>query len=339
VRSNRKPMPSNKEIIISGIKPTGRLHIGNYLGAIKQWVELQHSHTCYFFIADWHSMTDVYDPKTRYQEVLDMAASLLALGIDTDASTLFVQSRVLEHTELCWIFNTITPMAYAERMTQYKDQAQAQKKNVNVGLFDYPVLQAADILIYKATAVPVGKDQVQHVELTRDIARFFNSRFGKTFSEPKALLTATEKVMSPLDPEKKKMSKSLGDAHCLYLDDAPGALQQKLRRVVTDTGPSGKGRKSPGVENLFALLNIFGSIARVQAFELAYAEGTIRYAELKNAVADAIASSFAEFRKKKEKILADTVSLERLLEQGAVRAQKIARDTMREVRKKTGLSN
>ncbi len=329
-------MSSSKEIIVSGIKPTGRLHIGNYLGAIKQWLELQKTSTCYFFIADWHALTDIYDPHARYEETLDVAASLLALGIDPKKCTLFLQSRAMEHTELCWVFNTLTPMALAERMTQYKDQSKVQKKNVNVGLFDYPILQAADILMYKADKVPVGKDQIQHVELTRTIARFFNNRYGKTFPEPRALVTPLARVMSLQEPT-KKMSKSLGDTHCIYLDDTPDTIQKKLRRAVTDTGPIEDGKRSAGIENLFTLLHEFGTKDHVQSFEDAYVQGTIRYADLKDTVALAISTTLADFRKKKETLLSNPRSLEKILDAGAKKSQKIAGDTMQEVRRKMGL--
>src|SRR3990167_984899 len=185
-------------VIVSGIQPSGKLHIGNYLGMLSNAVKLQDEYHCYYFVADMHSLTENYRPQDKPQQILDAVMDLLALGVDPEKSVIFIQSQVPEHAELAWYFNTITPIASLERMTQYKDKTGRQKENINVGLFDYPVLQAADILMYRATAVPVGKDQDQHVELTRQIARFFNNRFGQTFTEPKTLHTDTPKVMSLL---------------------------------------------------------------------------------------------------------------------------------------------
>ncbi|MEK7178455.1 MAG: tryptophan--tRNA ligase, partial [Patescibacteria group bacterium] len=188
--------------IISGIQPSGKLHIGNYLGAIKNWLKLQRDskNECFFFIADYHSITENCDPKQKSKEILDLATDLLALGLDPKKSVIFQQSQILFHTELAWIFNTIVKIPELERMTQFKDKAKEQKQNINIGLFDYPVLMAADILIYKAEAVPVGEDQIQHLELTREIARRFNDKFGKIFPEPKSILTETPKIMSLTDP-------------------------------------------------------------------------------------------------------------------------------------------
>src|SRR3989338_5443670 len=195
-------MKSTKPVIFSGIQPTGNLHVGNYLGAIKNWVELQNSgkYDCFFCIVDYHSLVGNMSSEERRKQITIVAAELLALGIDPKKSTFFIQSAVSEHTELAWILNCVTSMGELQRMTQFKDKSETQSKNVNVGLFAYPVLQAADILLYKGNRVPVGQDQVQHIELTREIARWFNSRFDKFFPETKALLTETPKIMSLLDP-------------------------------------------------------------------------------------------------------------------------------------------
>src|SRR3989344_2452365 len=187
-----------KPVLISGIQPTGRLHLGNYLGALKQFVELQNSgkYQCFFFIADYHSLTQDFDPKQKTKEVLDVATTYLAAGLIPKKSTIFVQSQVPEHTELAWILNTITPFGELRRMTQFKDKSDSQSENINVGLFDYPVLMAADVILYDAQFVPVGEDQLQHLELTRELARRFNNRFGKTFTEPHPILAKTPRVMS-----------------------------------------------------------------------------------------------------------------------------------------------
>src|SRR3989338_545840 len=319
-----------KEIILSGIQPTGKLHIGSYLGALKNFVALQDQHECYFFIADYHSITENYEPNIKPQQVMELATDFLAAGLNPKKCTIFVESHVAEHTELAWIFNCVTPISYLERMTQYKDKANQQQKNINVGLFDYPVLQAADILMYRVTAVPVGQDQDQHVELTRQIARFFNNRFGQTFTEPKTIHTDTPKVMSLLTPE-KKMSKSLGDNHCLYIDDEPKVIAAKLAKAVTDTG-DGQGL---GARNLLDLIKIFSDDKTYKKFQAEKNSGALKYSELKEILAQDIADYFADFRKRKKQISQKEV--EKTLADGAKKAQAIAQKTMTEVRIKIGL--
>ncbi|HRH23736.1 MAG TPA: tryptophan--tRNA ligase, partial [Candidatus Magasanikbacteria bacterium] len=227
---------AKRPVIVSGIQPTGNLHIGNYLGAIKNWVDLQNSgkYDCYFFIADLHSLTGTRSASERKAQILRTASELLAAGIDPKKSTFFVQSHVPEHTELGWIFNCVTPIAELERMTQFKDKSQSQAKNINVGLFTYPTLMAADILLYRANAVPVGQDQTQHAELTNDIARWFNKNYSTYFSPVKPVFTETPKIMSLLEPV-KKMSKSLGEGHVIELADELEVIEKKLKKAVTAT--------------------------------------------------------------------------------------------------------
>jgi len=319
-----------KEIILSGIQPTGKLHIGNYLGALKNFVELQNKYECYFFIADYHSITENYDPKEKQQQIKNLAKDFIAAGLDPKKCTIFVQSEISEHMELAWVFSCVTPIAYLERMTQYKDKASRQKENINVGLFSYPVLQAADILMYKANVVPVGQDQDQHVELTRQIAKFFNNRFGKIFPEPKTLHTQTPKIMSLLAPD-KKMSKSLGDGHCIYIDDQPEIIAKKLSKAVTDTG-DGNGL---GAQNLLDLLKIFSSKEVCDKFFTDQQSGNLRYSDLKDQLSTDVASYFNEFRKTKEKI--SDKQIEKILSKGATKAKKVATQTIKEVRVKIGL--
>ena len=310
-----------KQTIFSGIQPTGRLHLGNYLGSLRHFVELQTKHDCYFMIADYHSITEDYDPRRKRAQTLELAAEFLAAGLDPKKCTIFVQSDVPEHLELAWIFNAITPISLLERMTQYKDKAARQTKNINVGLFDYPVLQAADILLYHATAVPVGADQDQHLELTREIVRLFNNRFGATFTEPKTLHTNVPKVMSLLAPD-KKMSKSLGDAHCIHLDDEPDVVAAKISKAVTDTG----GGTSLGAKNLLTMSEAFSSKKTYESFLADSAEGTLQYAKLKQTLAKDIAGYFADFRAEKKKLGAKRV--EAILAAGKKRAAKTALKTM-----------
>ena len=325
-----------KPIIVSGVQPTGNLHIGNYLGAVKNFVDLQNSgkYEMYIFIADLHSLTGNMDADTRREQVLRTGAELLAIGIDPKKTTLFVQSHIQEHTELGWVFNCVTPIMELERMTQYKDKSKQQAKNINAGLYTYPVLQAADILLYHGNVVPVGQDQVQHVELTRVIARNFNKRYTEYFPEAEALLTKVPKVMSLLEPE-KKMSKSLGEGHVIDLCDETEVIEKKLKRAVTATIG---GDKAPGVVNLLMLLEKFGDKGIGDKFVLAEKNGSIRYGDLKQAVGDAISNYFADFRAKRKALLADTKKLNEILVSGADKARSVAEKTMEDVRKLVGIS-
>ncbi len=324
-----------KKIIFSGIQPTGNLHIGNYLGAVKNWVDLQNSgeYQCYFCIVDYHSLTGNMSAQERHDQILRTAAELIAAGVDPDRSVFYVQSHVPEHTELGWIFNTVTPIAELERMTQFKDKSAQQAKNINAGLFTYPVLQAADILLYHGTHVPVGVDQVQHVELTRDIARWYNKKYDKYFPETKHVLTEVPKVMSLLEPN-KKMSKSLGLGHVIELADEPDVIHKKLKKAVTATEGGGD---APGVENLLGLLKQFGSEEVHQTFVDAEKSGDIRYGDLKSALAEEVGNYFADFRDKRNELLEDHDALAEILMKGAASAREVAQATMEDVRKMVGI--
>jgi len=331
-----------KEVIVSGIQPTGNLHIGNYLGAVKNFVDLQNSgkYEMYIFIADLHSLTGNMDAETRKKQILILAAELLAAGIDPKKTTLFVQSHVQEHTELNWIFNCVTPVSELYRMTQFKDKSEKQDKNINSGLLTYPILQAADILLYHGTLVPVGQDQIQHVELTRDIGRWFNKRFPASlaggceyFSETKHLLTEVPKVMSLLEPS-KKMSKSLGQGHVIELADEPDVIEKKMKKAVTAT-EGGEG--APGVQNLLLLLKYFGDENSYNDFLQAEIDKTIRYGELKSAVAKALIEHFFDFRKRRSELLKDHNELAEVLVLGAKKAKKVATNVIEDVRKLVGI--
>lgn len=325
-----------KKIVFSAIQPTGNLHIGNYLGALRNWVELQKNkdYDCYFCIADYHAMTGDKTAQDRREQIILMAAELLALGIDPKKSTFFVQSHVPEHTELAWIFNTVTPVAELERMTQYKDKSQKQVKNINTGLFTYPTLMAADILLYRTNFVPVGEDQIQHVELTRNIGRWFDNKYSKNyFAEVKPLLTEIPRVKSLLEPT-KKMSKSYGENHVLELADEPEVLLAKLKKAVTATEP---GQKSPGVENLLLLLKNFGSEDVYKNFIKAEKNATIKYGELKQVLAQVIGEHFEDFRENRTQYLDDRGYLATILAEGQEKAGKVAKATMKDVRKLIGI--
>jgi tryptophanyl-tRNA synthetase len=323
-----------KEIIVSGIQPTGSLHIGNYLGAIRNWVNFQDEYKgrCWFFTADYHSMNepDLFADWPRLS--LELGAELIAAGLDPKKAVLFHQKDVPETTELTWMFDTVVPITFLERMTQFKDKS-ARAKTINTGLLNYPVLQAADILIYGGNRVPVGEDQVQHVELTRDIARLWNNRFGETFPEPKPILTKTARVMALNFPE-RKMSKSIPGS-AVMLADSPDEIRAKVRKAVTAT-TAPEGVMPPGVANLFEIFTEFGPSDEVAKFRKQYDAGTIRYSELKDAVADHIIAYFADFRVKKAELMAHPNEVKKIFERGGKKARERAQETMEIVRKKIG---
>lgn len=320
--------------VFSAIQPSGELHIGNFLGALKNFVELQDKYDCFFFIADYHSITENYDPKEKPKQIMSLALDFLAAGLDPKKCTIAMQSQIPEHTELAWIFNTITPMSLLERMTQYKDKSQKQAQNINVGLFDYPVLQAADILIYKAGLVPIGQDQVQHLELSRNIAHFFNNKFGETFPEPQPLLTETPKIMSLLDPL-KKMSKSSGPKSYIAINDSPKTIKEKMKKAITDAGISKE--ITPATKNLFLLLEILGKKEHYETFLAEHKKGTIKYSLLKDTLTLDIADYFAPFRAKRKELEAKPEYVKEILSNGAEKTRKIAQVTMQEVKEKIGL--
>jgi len=333
-------MASKELLIVSGIQPSGSLHIGNWAGSLRNWVDLQEAHPerCLFFIADYHAMTVAYDPKDQQDRILDLAASILALGIDPKKSTLFVQSDVPEVTELAWIFNTVTPVAEMERMTQYKDKAAKHVKNINMGLLDYPVLQAADILVYGGDAVPVGQDQVQHVETTRVIARNFNKRFGAVFPEPKALMNDTPKVMSLTEPT-KKMSKSGLEKSYIALDDEPETIAKKMKAVPTE--PTGvvteEALKTEEFAGVALLLDLIEMCEGKAARKAALAESPVKYGDLKKRAAETVSARFADFRAKKKELLKNPDRVRMVLASGGAKARAHAKQMMQTVLHATGL--
>ncbi len=317
----------------SGIQPSGRLHIGNYFGAIKQWIGLQDSYEPVFGIVDLHGMTVRYDPKDLPGRVLDAAASYLAAGLDPSRSIIMLQSLVKEHLELAWIFNCVTPMGRLSRIPTFKEKVRENPDNVNMGLFGYPVLMAADILLYKSEIVPVGEDQVPHLEFTREVARRFNSIFGETFQEPAEVLSKGAKIMG-VDGV-NKMSKSLDN--CIYLDDTDEEISKKLATAMTD--PARKGREDPGnpdICNIFGYHKLF-STPEEQAH---CAEGCrtagIGCVDCKKIVAAHIQEIVAPIRERRIELLEKPSEVRDILTAGADRARPIAQETMREVRDKVG---
>jgi tryptophanyl-tRNA synthetase len=318
----------------SGIQPSGELHIGNYLGAVRNWVRLQEEYQCIFCVVDYHAITQDYDPKQMRQRVFDMVTDLLACGIDPERSILFVQSQVPEHTELCWVLNSVSQFGDMSRMTQFKDKSQRQADNINVGLFSYPVLQTADIVLYKATAVPVGQDQVQHVELARRIVRAFNRRWGKLFPEPEPVLSSTPKILG-LDG-KAKMSKSIGNT--IALGETDKQIRKKLARAVTD--PQRERREDPGdpeVCNIYALHKFFSDDERLEWVREGCTTAGIGCSDCKKALGDNIIELLTPIRNRKAELVEAPDHVSAVLAAGAERASTIAQRTMGEVRKKLGL--
>jgi len=328
---NQSPLPR----IFSAIQPTGSLHLGNYLGALKNWVSLQDSgsYECFFMIADYHALTGNQALEERRSQILRTTAEMLALGIDPERSTIFVQSHVPEHTELAWIFNCVTPISELERMTQYKDKSKRQVKNINTGLLTYPTLMASDILLYHSKYIPVGHDQIQHIELTNDVVKWYTKRFGKYFTPVKSLFTETPKVMSLLEPT-KKMSKSLGGDHVIDLADEPEVIARKLKKAVTATQGGGD---SPGVANLLHLYELFGESDTLAEFRRAERDGSIRYGELKQVLGNAIGAYFADFRVRRSELMNDHDEVGEVLSRGMERARDVSRVTMERVRSMIGV--
>ncbi len=325
-----------KPVLVSGIQPTGRLHIGNYLGALKNFVELQNSgkYYCYFLIVDLHSLTEPFEPKEKSKQILELAAEYMAAGLNPKQSIVFLQSQISAHSELAWILNTITPISELRRMTQFKGKSEAEKENANVGLLTYPTLMAADIILYDAKFVPVGDDQLQHLELTRTLVRKFNSRFGKTFVEPQPILTKTPRVMSLANPA-KKMSKS-DPQGCLFIDDSPEEIKKKISRAVTDSGSEVKydPEAKPAISNL---LEIYSAVSgkNIPALEKMFAGKG--YSEFKAVLGELISDHFASFRKKKAELIKKPATLVKILDAGSKKAGLIAKKKIIEVQKKVGL--
>ena len=322
--------------IFSGIQPTGQLHIGNYLGATKNWAELQAKHDCFFMIADLHALTTPQNPKEFSKTTLSKFIELLAVGLNPEKCVIFVQSHIKEHTELAWIFSTLTSLSELERMTQFKDKAKKQHTNVNAGLLTYPTLMAADILLYKTQGVPVGKDQTQHLELTRTIAKKFNSTYGKVFPEPETLLVKEgAKIMSLAQPL-KKMSKSDAPESSIGIFEDPASIQKKIQRAMTDAGKEivYNPAKKPGISNLLTIYSLFSDESLSQAEKRFKGK---EYSVFKKALADLLARKLEPLRKKKEELDSRELYVQEILHQGEQRARSIAQATMQEIREKIGL--
>lgn len=322
------------ETVFSGIQPSGELHLGNYLGAVRTWVELQDRYRCFFAIVDLHAITQPYDPAEMATRVRQMAIDLVACGIDPDRSTLFVQSAVPEHTELAWALSSVTPFGELGRMTQFKDKSDRNPDNINAGLFSYPVLQAADILLYRATRVPVGEDQRQHLELAREIVRKWNARFGETFAEPQALFSTTPKILG-LDGQ-AKMSKSLGNT--IGLRETDEAIWQKLRTAATD--PARVRRTDPGDPdrcNVYTLHRFFSAAERQAEVRVGCTTAGIGCIDCKKWLAEGVKADLDRIRRRRDELEVRPEAIDAILAEGAARARAVAQQTIAQVRERLGL--
>ena len=315
--------------VFSGIQPSGELHVGNYLGAVRNWVALQSDHECIFSIVDLHAITQPYEPRELAGRTFEMATGLLAAGIDPERASLFVQSHVPEHTELAWALGSVTPLGELERMTQFKDKS-AREETIPAGLLNYPVLQAADILLYKADRVPVGEDQLQHLELAREIARRWNARFGSEFfPEPQPILSKARRIVG-LDG-KAKMSKSLGNT--IGVLDTPEVIWEKLRPAMTD--PARKTKRDPGTPeicNIYALHQHLSTPEQVEHVAVQCRTAGWGCLDCKRLLADNMIAALAPIRERAEVLKANPGRVREILEHGAARCRALARETLAQVR-------
>lgn len=327
-----------RQRVLSGIQPTGAgKHLGNYLGAVRHWAAMQDECECFYFLADLHALNASPEPAVLRESSRRTVAELLAMGVDPQRSTLFAQSHVHEHTELSWVLSCLTGHGEASRMTQFKEKAAGRTSatGVNVGLFTYPILQAADILMYQADLVPVGEDQRQHLELTRDLAQRFNARYGDTFTVPGAYTQKAGERIKDLQDPTAKMSTSRGGPGTLWVVDEPKAIVKKVKSAVTDTGREVRaGDDKPGITNLLTILSVATGKA-VDELEAAY-DGK-GYGDFKTDVADAVVELFAPVRERYAALVADPGHLDDVLRAGAARAREVAVVTMATVRERVGL--
>ncbi|MAF77951.1 MAG: tryptophan--tRNA ligase [Halobacteriovoraceae bacterium] len=331
-------MADQKKVILSGSTVTGDLTLGNYIGAMNNWKSLQEQYNCYYFIADLHALTVAQDPKLLKERCFSFFAQYLALGLDPKENTIFVQSHIHEHAELSWILTCLTPMGYLNRMTQFKEKSQKHVKNINAGLFTYPVLMAADILLYQADLVPVGEDQRQHMELCRDIVTFFDNRYGEgKIKMPEAYIGKQgARVMALQDPSKKMSKSDDNEKNFVSIIDTPKKIQKKIKSAQTDsdTVVTFDKEAKPGLANLLTIYSVLSEqpIDKI----VAQYEGKM-YGHLKVDLADLVVETLNPIREKYEDLMNDKAYLEDLMEQGAIKARERARDTLKLVYETTGL--
>ena len=323
--------------VFSGIQPSGRLHIGNYLGAIRRWVENQAEKENFFCIVDMHAITAAQEPELLRNLSRDVAAVYIASGLNPEFSTIFIQSHVPEHAECCWVLNCITPLGWLERMTQFKIKSE-QRESVSTGLLDYPVLQAADILLYDADEVPIGEDQKQHVELARDIAQRFNFIYGDTFVLPEPVIPLSGARIRALNDPTRKMSKSESEArgHAIFITDSPDEIRYAVRTAVTDSGREILFNNDPekaGVNNLLEIYELLSGESRASIENHFSSKG---YGDLKKEVAEIVIEGLRPIRERYEELIANPSELDSILARGAEHARSVAGPKMKEVKHKVG---
>lgn len=328
-----------KEIVVSGIRPTGHLHLGNYFGAMRNYVRMQEEYDCYFFVADWHSLTTHPDTKELKESVLRVIAENIACGLDPEKVCLYVQSDVPEIAELYLLLNMLAYKGELEKTTTFKDKVRAHPQNINAGLLTYPVLQAADILIHKAKYVPVGKDQEQHLEMARNFAQRFNHRYGELFPEPLAFNYGSQLVKVPSLDGSGKMSKSENHFATLYLADDDETIRKKVMKAKTDAGPSDLNAEMPeSIQNLLQLMSLVGQEDAVKKYKADFSNATIRYGDLKKQLAEDMVKFITPIRQKAETIFSDKTRLKKIIDEGADKARASAQNTLRIAREKIGLN-
>jgi tryptophanyl-tRNA synthetase len=328
-----------KEIVVSGIRPTGFLHLGNYFGAMRNYVRMQEEYDCFFFVADWHSLTTHPDTKELKESVLIVIAENIAAGLNPDKVCLYVQSSVPEIAQLYLLLNMSAYKGELEKTATFKDKVRQQPNNVNAGLLTYPVLQAADILIHQAKYVPVGKDQEQHLEMARNFAQRFNYRYGELFPEPQAFNYGSELVKVPSLDGTGKMSKSENQFATLYLNDDNELIRKKIMRAKTDSGPTSPNEVMPDyIQNLFQLMSLVSEEATIQKFTDDFNKASIRYGDMKKQLAEDMVGFITPIRQKAEGIYQDKSYLKKIIEEGAEKARNSAKKTIAKARDLIGLN-
>ena len=330
-----------REIVCSGIRPTGNLHLGNYFGALRNFVKMQDEHDCYFFVADYHSLTTHPTPGDLYSNARQILVQYLAAGLDPEKSTIYLQSDLPETIELYLFLNMNAYLGELERVTSFKDKVRQQPNNVNAGLLTYPTLMAADILIHKATRVPVGKDQEQHLEMTRTFAQRFNSMYqSEVFPLPQAFNYGHELVKIPGLNGSGKMGKSEGEGNAIFLNDEPSVIRKKIMKAKSDSGPTEPNQPKPvEIDNLFTLMRVVSTDETVRHFEELYNSCQIRYGDMKKQLAEDMVAFTEPFRQRIAELSADEEALRRIMDRGKERAHESARRTIDEVRHVIGYRN
>ena len=332
-------MERAKEIVVSGIRPTGNLHLGNYFGAMRNYVRMQQDYECYFFVADWHSLTTHPDTAALRGSVLDALSENIAAGLDPEKCCLYLQSSVPQIAELYLYLNMLAYKGELEKTTTFKDKVRLQPENVNAGLLTYPVLMAADIIVHRAMYVPVGKDQEQHLEMTRNFAQRFNHRYGELFPEPQAFNFGAELLKVPSLDGAGKMSKSENQMATLYLADADDVIRKKVMKAKTDAGPTEPNTPMPDyIQNIFLLMGLVSEKSTIQKFTDDYNAATIRYGDMKKALAEDMVAFIAPIRQKALDIRANEAYLKKVIDEGAERARASAQQTIQEARRLVGLN-